>query len=97
MSKSWEACTGKGRAGSPIAKVVHRHQRRGCGWSSPRETTVPYFSSIASQYSSFCDRSSSPHSSCQDAAHHPWCLSTPHPLPCSAVPYPTHVPWPQPY
>lgn len=42
----------------------------GWGGSSPRETTVPYFSSIVSQYSSFCDESSSPHSSCKDTAHH---------------------------
>lgn len=42
----------------------------GLGRSSPRETTLPYFSSIVSQYSSFCDGSSSPQSSCRDMAYH---------------------------
>lgn len=56
LGKRWEARCAQGPGGGEGA--------------SPRETTEPYFSSIASQYSSFWDGSRSPHS-CRDTTHHP--------------------------
>lgn len=47
-----------------------RTERRPSNRTSPWDTTVPHFSTITPQYSSFWDESNGPHSFCKDATSH---------------------------